>query len=83
MKKILLLLLLPLLFGVLHGQTYPPTPDKMYGMLFHDVQMQRIFPDGKTFVDCIPKRDPKDIMYDYGLMKGPKFNLKKFITDNF
>lgn len=83
MKKILLLLLLPLLFGVLHGQTYPPTPDKMYGMLFHDVQMQRIFPDGKTFVDCIPKRDPKDIMYDYGLMKGPKFNLKKFIADNF
>lgn len=83
MKKILTSLLL--LFGsmLLWAQKDPSTPDKIYGMLFHDVQMQRIFPDGKTFVDCIPKRDPKDILYDYGLMKGPKFNLKKFIADNF
>ena len=45
--------------------------------------MQRIFPDGKTFVDCIPKRKVADIMYDYGLMKGPNFDLKKFVADNF
>jgi alpha,alpha-trehalase len=45
--------------------------------------MQRIFPDGKTFVDCIPKRKPSDIMYDYGLAKGPNFNLKKFVEENF
>ena len=25
------------------------------GELFEKVQMQHIFPDGKTFVDCIPK----------------------------
>ena len=24
------------------------------GELFEDVQMQHVFPDGKTFVDCIP-----------------------------
>ena len=59
------------------------TPDQIYGQLFHDVQMARIFPDGKTFVDCIPKRNPKDIMYDYGLQKGPKMDLKKFVEDNF
>lgn len=59
------------------------TPDQMYGNLFHEVQMQRIFPDGKTFVDCTPKRPVKDIMYDYGLQKGPKMNLKKFVEDNF
>jgi alpha,alpha-trehalase len=47
------------------------------------VQVSRIFPDGKTFVDCIPKRNPKDIMYDYGMMKGPKLDLKKFVEDNF
>jgi alpha,alpha-trehalase len=47
------------------------------------VQMQRIFPDGKTFVDCIPKRKPVDIMYDYGLQKGANFNLKKFVDENF
>src|SRR6478735_3403136 len=61
----------------------PPTPDKIYGELFVDVQMQKVFPDGKTFVDCIPKRKPADIMYDYGLQKGPNFNLKKFVEDNF
>ena len=61
----------------------PATPDKIYGDLFHQVQMNRIFPDGKTFVDCIPKRSPKDIMYDYGLRKGPQFDLKKFVEDNF
>lgn len=61
----------------------PATPDKIYGDLFIDVQMQRVFPDGKTFVDCIPKRKPADIMYDYGMQKGPNFNLKKFVEDNF
>src|SRR4249920_1876237 len=61
----------------------PATPDKIYGELFVEVQMQKIFPDGKTFVDCIPKRKPADIMYDYGIQKGPHFNLKKFVEDNF
>jgi len=59
------------------------TPDQIYGQLFHEVQMAKVFPDGKTFVDCIPKRNPKDIMYDYGLQKGPKMDLKKFVEDNF
>lgn len=59
------------------------TPDQLYGDLFHQVQMQRIFPDGKTFVDCTPKRPVKDIMYDYGLQKGPNMNLKKFVEENF
>ena len=61
----------------------PAPPDKIYGQLFRDVQLQKIFPDGKTFVDCTPKRKVKDIMYDYGMMKGPKMNLKKFVADNF
>lgn len=59
------------------------TPDIIYGDLFIQVQMQRVFPDGKTFVDCIPKRKVADIMYDYGLLKGPSFDLKKFVADNF
>ena len=59
------------------------TPDKIYGQLFKDVQLQKILPDGKTFVDCIPKRKVTDIMYDYGMMKGPNMNLKKFVEDNF
>lgn len=62
---------------------FPATPDKIYGELFHQVQMNKIFPDGKTFVDCIPKRAPKDIMYDYGLRKGPQLDLRKFVEENF
>jgi alpha,alpha-trehalase len=59
-------------------------PDKIYGKLFVDVQMNRVFADGKTFVDCIPKRKPADIVADYETMKGvPGFNLKKFVLENF
>jgi alpha,alpha-trehalase len=61
----------------------PATPDKIYGDLFTEVQMKKVFPDEKTFVDCIPKRKPVDIMYDYGIQKGPAFNLKKFVEENF
>lgn len=83
MKSLCFLPLLILFFG-LHAQfLQPATPDKIYGDLFIEVQMQKIFPDGKTFVDCIPKRKPADIMYDYGIQKGPNFNLKKFVEDNF
>jgi alpha,alpha-trehalase len=60
-----------------------PTPDSLYGPLFHEVQFQRVFRDGKTFVDCIPKRPVEEIMYDYGLQKGPNLDLKKFVSDNF
>lgn len=59
------------------------TPDKLYGPLFTEVQLQRLFPDGKTFVDMNPKRDPAEIMRDYQRMKGPTFELKKFVEQNF
>jgi alpha,alpha-trehalase len=61
----------------------PTAPDKLYGQLFIDVQLQKVFADGKTFVDCTPKRKVADIMYDYGMMKGANFNLKKFVEENF
>src|ERR1700754_4046283 len=67
---------------VLLGQTVP-APDQVYSELFREVQIQKIFPDGKTFVDCLPKRKPAEIMTDYFAQKGPTFNLKKFVDDNF
>jgi len=54
--------------------------------LFEDVQSSGIFPDGKTFVDCIPKRNPEDIFADYISEKnnhGGSFSLKKFVEKNF
>ena len=62
------------------------TPDEIYKELFVDVQMQQIFPDGKTFVDCIPKRNPETILSDYLSIKNNpaiKFSLKEFVLANF
>ncbi|MDX2046586.1 MAG: alpha,alpha-trehalase TreF [Chitinophagaceae bacterium] len=65
------------------------TPDRVYGILFTEVQMSRIFPDGKTFVDCRPKRDPKAIVSDYTKLKKEakkkkvEIDLKKFVEENF
>ncbi|HEY6900664.1 MAG TPA: alpha,alpha-trehalase, partial [Puia sp.] len=67
------------------GQPIVTTPpDKIYGKLFVDVQMNKVFPDGKTFVDCLPKRKPSEILADYETAKGSAgFDLKKFVQDNF
>jgi alpha,alpha-trehalase len=72
-----------LCFTIMHITTAQKTPDKIYGQLFVDVQLGKIFPDNKTFVDCTPKRKVADIMYDYGLQKSASLDLKKFVTDNF
>lgn len=62
------------------------TPDQIYGQLFTDVQMNRIFPDNKTFVDCIPKRNPSAIVADYLKIKNNpaiRFSLELFVKENF
>ena len=60
------------------------TPDQIFGELFHDVQMNRVFKDGKTFVDCTPKREPKAILSDYKKQKvTPGFSLADFVNQNF
>jgi alpha,alpha-trehalase len=84
MKKLTLLFLVcwPIVKTI--AQAPQATPDKIYGELFHDVQMKKVFADGKTFVDCIPKRNPKNIVAAYIQQKGAaSFNLKQFVEDNF
>lgn len=81
MKKIFLMISGLAFMVLLKAQ---PTPDQLFGDLFVDVQMQKVFPDGKTFVDCIPKREPKAIVSDYKKAKStPGFSLEKFVKDNF
>lgn len=81
MKKIILMISGLWAFTLLYAQ---PTPDEIYGSLFVDVQMQRVFPDGKTFVDCVPKRDPRSIVADYKKAKAtPGFSLVNFVKENF
>ena len=86
MKKATLILTSLFFLQLLTAQTKVETPDQIYGELFNDVQMSRIFPDGKTFVDCVPKRDPKEIVKDYlATKKNPalKFSLELFVKENF
>jgi alpha,alpha-trehalase len=54
------------------------------GELFEKVQMQHIFPDGKTFVDCIPKSSLASIRERYEKEKGNEgFDLSVFVHNNF
>ncbi len=60
------------------------TPVDRYKELLVDVQMQRVYPDGKTFVDCAPKRDPQAILADYRAHRYEAgFDLTAFVHDNF
>src|SRR3990170_304027 len=85
MKKNLAAIFMSLFFLQSFSQKVQ-TPDQIYGALFKDVQMAQIFPDGKTFVDCVPKKDPKEIVKEYLAAKNNpalRFSLKLFVEDNF
>lgn len=52
--------------------------------LFKSVQTSAIFPDSKTFPDCIPKRSVDDILSDYERQSAARdFDLAAFVSDNF
>ena len=54
------------------------------GELFERVQLENIFPDNKTFVDCIPKNDLSFIHQCYETEKNkPAFSLKSFVHQYF
>lgn len=60
------------------------SPDILFGQLFIAVQLGRVFPDSKTFVDCIPKMAPLDILTQYEAQKDePGFDLSTFVYTNF
>ncbi len=85
MRKRFFLLLLLSSARLLHAQPII-SPDKLYGKLFHDVQMARIFPDSKTFPDCTPKKSPAEIVAEYQRNTSNsaiRFSLKLFVEQNF
>jgi alpha,alpha-trehalase len=58
--------------------------DELLTDLFEDVQSKRIYPDGKTFVDLVPKSRVKAIHDEYLLLKNdPNFDLKEFVARHF
>lgn len=54
------------------------------GDLFHNVQVQRIFEDGKTFPDCVPLLPLAEILQRYDESKdSPGFELLHFVHQYF
>jgi len=93
--RLMKILCFSLLFYACQQETPPPPdaytenkqslpPDKRYGELFVAVQMNQVFPDGKTFVDCVPKYPTDQILDNYEATKGePGFDLNAFVLEHF
>ncbi|MCC9137897.1 alpha,alpha-trehalase TreF [Pontibacter silvestris] len=80
--------LYPLLFFGLLYANHPLyaqyQPDEQLGELFEEVQLAPVFPDSKTFPDCIPLSSPEQILQAYHQEKGqPGFDLKAFVMQHF
>lgn len=60
------------------------SPDQLFGELFRQVQLQQVFEDGKTFVDCLPRQSAEAIMAAYEKAKTqPNFDLSAFVEQHF
>ena len=60
------------------------SPADRYQELFVAVQMQRVFPDSKTFVDCAPRQHPARILEAYRAQNSqPGFDLRNFVLEHF
>src|SRR5471030_182635 len=82
MRRLLFTLQLIIVFCFASAQIH--TPRQLFPGLFEAVQLSDIFPDNKTFVDAVAKRDPGIIIQEYNKKKDrPGFDLKQFILDNF
>jgi alpha,alpha-trehalase len=60
------------------------TPADQYQDLFEAVQLGRVFPDSKTFVDCVPESEPEQILATYRSQRDKAgFDLPAFVHANF
>ncbi|MGZ8491088.1 MAG: alpha,alpha-trehalase TreF [Gemmatirosa sp.] len=59
-------------------------PSRALGDLFGEVQRARVYPDGKTFVDARPLRDPADITARWAAERASAgFDLAAFVGRHF
>lgn len=60
------------------------SPDEGLGELFQAVQTGRVYSDGKTFADLVPRRRMRQIQQEYHLAKkDPDFDLREFVNRHF
>jgi alpha,alpha-trehalase len=83
MRKLFLAVLL-VIAGTAAAQSLPPSPRQLYPGLFEAVQLGRVYPDNKTFVDAVGKEPPAEILRAYAQQKqAPGFDLKAFVAAHF
>lgn len=62
----------------------PHSPQQLFPGLFEAVQLGRVFPDNKTFVDAAPRQAPAAILATWRREKNrPDFRLKTFVETHF
>ncbi|MDB5183906.1 MAG: putative periplasmic trehalase [Candidatus Saccharibacteria bacterium] len=60
------------------------SPDDALGELFSAVQKSKVYGDGQTFVDLMPREKMKQIRKEYEVEKSdPNFDLKAFVNERF
>jgi alpha,alpha-trehalase len=60
------------------------TPAELYPGLFERVQLERVYEDGKTFVDALPRMSPEDVVRDYQrAQRAANFDLRAFVGAHF
>ncbi|WP_317173908.1 alpha,alpha-trehalase TreF [Pontibacter aquaedesilientis] len=76
-------MLLSYIFAPFYAQAqYRPETD--LEELFSDVQLLPVFPDSKTFADCVPLQSPEFILQAYREQRQqPGFDLKDFVLQHF
>jgi alpha,alpha-trehalase len=62
----------------------PPPPQVLFGDLYADVELGRIFPDSKEFADATAKSPPPEILALYHAQKPNSLEgLKRFVATHF
>ena len=60
------------------------TPAELYPGLFERVQIERVYEDGKTFVDAVPRAAPEEVLRDYQRARDEAgFDLRAFVSTHF
>ena len=62
----------------------PAPPQVLFGDLYAEVELERIFPDSKEFADATPKSPPSEILALYHAQKPNSLEaLKRFVVTHF
>jgi len=90
LKNLLFLFLIILSIGCTSEKKFPdnnkmekyPYPEDVYGDMFGEIQMMKIFPDSKTFADATAKEDVDKIILEFRKRKNDSdFDAKAFVEE--